>query len=81
MEMLRALDDGDYQEAEEIRRRFEALEDLRNSHGPIPVLHEAVRLAGVADTGPMLPLMTNLPETLWNQVATAALELKRYNEE
>jgi hypothetical protein len=45
------------------------------------VLHEAVRLAGVADTGPMLPLMTNLPETLWNQVATAALELKRYNEE
>lgn len=81
MEMLRALDDGDYQEAEEIRRRFEALEDLRNSHGPIPVLHEAVRLAGVADTGPMLPLMTNLSETLWGQVATAALELKRYNEE
>lgn len=81
MDMLRALDLGDYVEAETIRQRFAALEDLRNSHGPIPVLHEAVRLAGVADTGPMLPLMTNLSETLWDQVAGAALELKRYNEE
>lgn len=81
MEMLKALDAEDYQKAEEIRRQFSALEDLRNSHGPIPVLHEAVRLAGIADTGPMLPLMTNLSESLWEQVMRAALELKRYNEE
>ncbi len=81
MEMLLALDEEDYEEAEKIRRRFAALEDLRNSHGPIPVLHEAVRLAGVADTGPMLPLITNLPESLWVRVQSVALELKRYNEE
>ncbi len=80
MLMLSALDEEDYEEAEGIRRRFAALEDLRNSHGPIPVLHEAVRLAGVADMGPMLPLMTNLPESLWALVQSAALELKQYND-
>ena len=81
MEMLRALDLEDCERAEKIRRRFAALENLRNTHGPIPVLHEAVRLAGIADTGPMWPLMTNLPETLWDRVQSAALELKQYNEE
>ena len=81
MEMLRALDLEDCERAEKIRRRFAALENLRDSQGPIPVLHEAVRLAGIADTGPMWPLMTNLPEILWDRVQSAALELKRYNEE
>ena len=81
MEMLRALDVEDYERAEEIRRRFAALESLRDSHGPIPVLHEAVRLAGIADTGPMWPLMTNLPGTLWDRVQSVTLELKQYNEE
>ena len=76
-----ALDLEDCERAEKIRRRFAALENLRNSQGPIPVLHEAVRLAGIADTGPMWPLMTNLPEILWDRVQSAALELKQYNEE
>ncbi|UCF38757.1 MAG: dihydrodipicolinate synthase family protein [Acidobacteriota bacterium] len=71
MEMLAALKAGDFERAETIRKHFKPLEDLRNAHGPIPVLHEAVRLAGVADTGPMLPLMTNLAPQFWNPVQKA----------
>ncbi|MEZ4701904.1 MAG: dihydrodipicolinate synthase family protein [Rhodothermales bacterium] len=58
--MLHALKAGDYGRAEAIRRVFEPLETLRNEINPIRVLHEAVRLAGVADTGPMLPFLSPL---------------------
>ncbi len=44
------------------RRTFTPLEDLRNRIHPIRVLHEAVHLAGVADTGPMLPFLEALSE-------------------
>jgi len=59
-QMLTALRAGDITKAESIRQTFKPLEDLRNSINPIRVLHEAVRLAGIADTGPLLPLLTNL---------------------
>ncbi|HTQ82950.1 MAG TPA: dihydrodipicolinate synthase family protein, partial [Pseudolabrys sp.] len=36
------------------------LEDERDRHSPIRVLHEAVRLAGIADTGPMQPYFSNI---------------------
>ncbi|HRQ90640.1 MAG TPA: dihydrodipicolinate synthase family protein, partial [Bacteroidia bacterium] len=36
------------------------LEDLRNVINPVRVLHEAVRLAGIADTGPALPLLSGV---------------------
>jgi dihydrodipicolinate synthase/N-acetylneuraminate lyase len=60
MGMLRAIQSKDYVEAERIRQIFRGLEDLRNNINPIRVLHEAVRLAGVAETGPLLPLLTNV---------------------
>lgn len=59
-QMLTALRAGDLARAESIRQIFRPLEDLRNAINPIRVLHEAVRLAGIADTGPLLPLLTNL---------------------
>lgn len=61
--MLAAIQDNDFARAERIRQIFKPLEDLRNSINPIRVLHEAVRLAGIADTGPLLPLLSNLPES------------------
>lgn len=72
MQMLGALQRGDVATAERIRHLFFPLEDLRNAHGPIPVLHHAVALADIADTGPMLPLLANLPENLQSTIREAA---------
>jgi dihydrodipicolinate synthase/N-acetylneuraminate lyase len=78
-ELLKALHAGDFTRAEEIRVQFQKLEDLRNDHGPIPVLHTAVAEAGVARTGPMLPLLTELAEDLRERIKQAALETLAWN--
>jgi dihydrodipicolinate synthase/N-acetylneuraminate lyase len=75
MAMLRAAKAGDWDRADEIRKIYLPLEDLRNSHGPIPVLHHAVSLAGVAATGPMLPLMADLDDALQAEIKIAAAAL------
>jgi dihydrodipicolinate synthase/N-acetylneuraminate lyase len=73
--MLRAMRAGNWPEAEKSRRIFKPLEDLRNEINPIRVLHEAVRLAGIADTGPLLPLLTNVPEGDHARIQEAAAKL------
>jgi dihydrodipicolinate synthase/N-acetylneuraminate lyase len=78
-EMLRALQTGDLAKAEEIRLRFTSLEDLRNAHGPIPVLHHAVAQAGIAQTGPMLPLLANLSGEVIDEIHPAAEGLLKWN--
>jgi len=75
--MLQAIRAGEWDKAERIRQTFKPLEDLRNAINPIRVLHEAVRLAGIADTGPLLPLMSNLLETDHPKVRAAAENLLR----
>ncbi len=74
-QMLAALRAKDHARAEEIRQTFRPLEDLRNTINPIRVLHEAVRLAGLADTGPLLPMLTNLEEKHHAGVGEAAKAL------
>jgi dihydrodipicolinate synthase/N-acetylneuraminate lyase len=78
-EMLRALQAGDLARAEEIRARFASLEDLRNAYGPIPVLHHAVEQAGIAKTGPMLPLLANLSDERIDEIHPAAEGLLAWN--
>jgi dihydrodipicolinate synthase/N-acetylneuraminate lyase len=73
--MLEAMRKGDWGEAERIRSVFRPLEDLRNAINPIRVLHEAVRLAGIAPTGPLLPLLSNLAESEHGRVREAAVAL------
>jgi dihydrodipicolinate synthase/N-acetylneuraminate lyase len=58
--MLAAVRRRDWNEAEHIRAIFKPLEDLRNAINPIRVLHQAVESAGIADTGPLLPLLSNV---------------------
>ncbi len=72
MDLLDALRHGDAVKAESLRQIFLPLETLRNSHGPIPVLHHAIALAGLADTGPLLPLLSPLNPSLLNQIAPVA---------
>lgn len=73
--LLGALKRGDWAAAEEIRSRFLALEDLRDAISPLRVLHDAVTLAGIADMGPILPMLSNLPEAERARVAPAARAL------
>lgn len=73
--MLAAIQSGDIARAEEIRTIFRPLEDLRNAHSPILVLHHAVALAGIAQTGPVLPLLTELPAGLLPEIEKAAKAL------
>jgi dihydrodipicolinate synthase/N-acetylneuraminate lyase len=77
--MLQAILKKDYATAEAIRQEFTALEDLRNAHSPILVLHHAVELAEVAATGPVLPLLTGLPDKLLPKIAKAAKALLAKN--
>ena len=75
MEMLAALKEGNTERAESIRQIFEPLEDLRNAHGPIPVLHHAVATAAIANTGPHLPLLASLENDLVATIGTTASAL------
>lgn len=78
-EMLRALQAGDLRTAEAIRDKFNTLEALRNAHGPIPVLHHAVAGAGIAATGPALPLLRELDDELRALINRTASELHVWN--
>jgi dihydrodipicolinate synthase/N-acetylneuraminate lyase len=78
--MLKALQAGDVATASNIREKFIALEDLRDEYSPLRILHEAVRLAGIADTGPIYPFLSNIddPKVLAD-LETAAKKLLRAN--
>jgi len=72
MRMLHAMQNADWESADQIRETFSPLEDLRNDINPVRVLHEAVQQAGIADTGPILPLLSPLNDTQREQVKQAA---------
>jgi len=75
MALLAAIKQGKWEQAAAIREGFMPLEDLRDAHGPIPVLHDAVSLSGIADMGPMLPLLANIDKQLSEPVKAAATAL------
>jgi dihydrodipicolinate synthase/N-acetylneuraminate lyase len=70
---------GDYGVAEELRAEFLPLEDLRDSWGPSKVLHFATALAGLSDTGPILPYFSPLPAARMEQLGTVAKALAMRN--
>ena len=75
MHMLRLIQTGDYVAAEQVRRIFKPLEDLRNGINPVRVLHSAVAGAGIADTGPLLPMMSPVNESEAEEIAGVATNL------
>ena len=74
-QILKAICEKDFDTAEAIRKIFLPLESLRNEVNPIRVLHEAVALAGIANTGRHFPLLSGLTESTANRVAGVAKEL------
>lgn len=79
MEMLRAIKSGDFAAAERIQAMFRPLEDLRNAINPIRVLHTAVSLAGIAQMGPIIPLLSEVAESNCPAIKAAALKLLEHN--
>ena len=75
MRILQLLKAQRFEEAEKIRAAYIALEDQRDARGPIRVLHDAVTLAGIADMGPMLPMISNLEAAEKTAVKSAAAAL------
>jgi dihydrodipicolinate synthase/N-acetylneuraminate lyase len=74
-QMLNAVIDKNFDEAERIRTIFQPLEDLRNEIHPIRVLHEAVSLADIAQMGPLLPMLSKIDDAEAKRVGEAATQL------
>lgn len=74
-ELREAVQNGNLDRAREIQGTFRPLEDLRNGINPVRVLHEAVELAGIAKTGPHLPLLSGLTDAEKAEVKDAAVAL------
>ena len=70
-----ALRAGDIATAERLRAIFLPFEDQRDAHSPIVVLHEGVREAGIAATGPLQPYLATLDEQKLHPVGEAARRL------
>lgn len=79
MRLLGLLRDGHYEEAAQVRQAYLPLEDCRDGISPIRVLHDAVTLSGVADMGPMLPLLTGLSDSERQRVAPVARALLEWD--
>jgi dihydrodipicolinate synthase/N-acetylneuraminate lyase len=79
MMLLQALQAGDAAEAARIRELFIPHEDLRDLWSPIRTMHESVTLAGIADMGPMLPMLSNIEPDKWDELRPTVLELLAQN--
>jgi dihydrodipicolinate synthase/N-acetylneuraminate lyase len=78
--LLTALKSGDIPKAEDIRAHFLPLETLRDTINPIQVLHDGVTLAGIADMGRILPLLSNLDQESRSRISPAVRALLARNE-
>jgi dihydrodipicolinate synthase/N-acetylneuraminate lyase len=81
MKILQLCKAGRWDEAMSERAAFLPLEDCRDGFSPIRVLHDAVTLAGIADMGPILPMLSNLPPDQRDKVRDVALALKSHDEQ
>jgi len=77
--LLDACSRKDYEQAEKLRAAFLPLEDLRDEWGPPRVIHAAVALAGVAETGPIPPFVSDLSATQKDRLRPLAKELLSRN--
>ncbi|WP_309083771.1 dihydrodipicolinate synthase family protein [Chelativorans sp.] len=75
MRYLKALQAGDRAGAQKLLQPFLRLEALRERSSAIRVLHQAVTYSGVADLGPMLPLLSPPAAGEHEDIRAAAREL------
>lgn len=77
--LLAALKAEAYDEAQRLREIFLPFENERDGINPTRVLHDGVTLAGIADMGPILPLLSNLDDTERARVAPVARQLQMHD--
>jgi dihydrodipicolinate synthase/N-acetylneuraminate lyase len=75
MAVLHALQAGDYERSDALTEAIEPLEALRGKYGPIPVIHEAVTLSGVADMGRLGPHFSALDSSVMETIGSTARAL------
>jgi len=75
MALLAAAKEGRAEEAQRIYDAFMPLETLRDNISLIRVLHDAVTATGIADMGPILPLLSGVSDAELPEIAKAAKEL------
>jgi len=75
--MLRAMQRQEWDIAETCRKRFAPLEALRDAISPIRVLHTAVQCSGIAEVGPMPPLVSPLDEAQCEEISRAVSGLRQ----
>ncbi len=71
MAVLRALQAGDAAAAERLCEPIQPLENLRATHGPIPVMHEAVTQSRIADMRHILPPVSGVADDVRGRIAAA----------
>jgi dihydrodipicolinate synthase/N-acetylneuraminate lyase len=69
----------DFEEAEKLRTEFILLEDLRDAWNPAKVLHVAVEMAGIAQTGDIPPFLSDLSSEQAKQISVVAGKLCERN--
>ena len=79
--LLAALKAGDEEQALDLQTPFLPLEDLRDALSPIRALHSAVSLAGIAEMGPMLPLLTEIEDPAQRREIERAARVLRAKDE
>lgn len=79
MALLDAAREGRVDDAARLHARFLPLETLRDDISLIRVLHGAVTLSGIADMGPILPLLSATPEAALPAVEKEARALLAFD--
>jgi dihydrodipicolinate synthase/N-acetylneuraminate lyase len=79
--LLAALKADDEEKALKLQTPFLPLEDLRDALSPIRTLHSAVTLSGIADMGPMLPMLTEIEDPAQRQNIERAARALRAKDE
>ncbi|VXB29838.1 Dihydrodipicolinate synthase [Burkholderia sp. 8Y] len=79
MALLHAAKSGNAEEAQRLYDRVLPLETLRDEISLIRVLHDAVTLCGIADMGPILPLLSATPELALPSVEREARTLLTFD--
>lgn len=80
MALLRAAKEGRMGEARQLHDAFMPLETLRDRISLIRVLHDAVTLSGIADMGPILPLLSQSPAQAMPEIGEAAKALLAFEQ-
>jgi dihydrodipicolinate synthase/N-acetylneuraminate lyase len=76
-----ALHANDDDTARATRELFMPLEDLRDAHSPIRILHSAIELAGIAPTGPIGEFLSVIDDPkILATLKPAAIELRAHND-